>query len=112
MIPKNTFTVSDAVVAGWLDDAVPRLVSMLRVQKVILFGSFARETASRHSDIDLLVIWDTPLHPLARIETILEVLRDAPRPVEVVALTPDELTRRSHSRFIRDALAEGVVLHE
>ena len=74
--------------------------------------SSARGTASRRSDIDLFVVWDTPLPPLERIGRILSELRDAPRAVEAIVYTPRELKERGDSRFIRRILAEGKVLHE
>ncbi|MFQ5628797.1 MAG: nucleotidyltransferase domain-containing protein [bacterium] len=39
---------------------VDKIVSELSPEKVILFGSYAYGKASEDSDIDLLVIYDTP----------------------------------------------------
>jgi uncharacterized protein len=37
-----------------------------KIQKAILFGSLARNEASRHSDVDLILIQDTELRFLDR----------------------------------------------
>lgn len=99
-------------VNAWIEAAVAPLALRLGLERVLLFGSRARGTASRRSDIDLFVVWDTPLAPLERIGRILSELRDAPRPVEAIVYTPRELRERAQSRFVKRILAEGRVLHE
>jgi uncharacterized protein len=39
-----------------IDAAAQRLVATLHPKKVILFGSYARGTATEHSDLDLMVV--------------------------------------------------------
>ncbi len=99
-------------VQHWLETAVARLVRELEPEQILLFGSFARGTATRRSDIDLCLVWDTKLPPLERIGKVLTLLKDAPRPVEAVAYTPDDLTRMSTSPFVRRIQEEGKVLYE
>lgn len=96
----------------WLGEAVERLRRALDPALVVLFGSRARGTATRKSDLDLLVVWETTEGPLERIERVLRLLADSPWPVEVIAYTPAELAARRDSRFLRSILAEGRVLHE
>jgi len=48
---------------AWLAEAVRRLAAVPGVERVYLFGSFARGKATRRSDLDLLVLWDTDLPP-------------------------------------------------
>lgn len=96
----------------WLDIAVRRLQAVLDPEQIILFGSWARGTASRRSDIDLFIVLETTDPPLTRIGTVLDLLTDAPRSIDVIVYTPDELARRAHSPFIRRLLQEGQVLYE
>jgi predicted nucleotidyltransferase len=52
-----------------LEEELPRLVEELKaigVERVILFGSVVRRTIGLTSDLDLLVIWDTPMGFLER----------------------------------------------
>ena len=105
--------VQDQDVAAWLEEAVPRLVRELAPERILLFGSWARRTATRRSDIDVCVIWDTDRSPLDRIGRVLELLSDAPRPVEPVVYTPEEWERmREHVPFVRRIDKEGKVLYE
>ena len=96
----------------WLAEAARRLASVPGVERVYLFGSFARGKATRRSDLDLLVLWDTDLPPLKRIEVLFDLLRDAPRPLELVVLTPQEFAARKGLPFLRGVLKEAVVLYE
>ncbi|MDB9525158.1 nucleotidyltransferase domain-containing protein [Oscillatoria sp. CS-180] len=96
----------------WLGYAVKKLQQALDPEQILLFGSWARGTATRHSDIDLFVVWACNLSPLDRISQVLALLADAPYPVEVIVYTPDELTQRRDRPFIQQILSEGKVLYE
>jgi uncharacterized protein len=98
-------------IESWLKIAVERLCQALDPQRIILFGSWARGTATRHSDIDLLVVWQCDLLPLERIGRVLTLLADAPYPVEAIVYTPEELIRCQDRPFIRQLLAEGKALY-
>ena len=85
-----------------------------KIEKAILFGSFARNEASRHSDIDLILIKNTDLRFLDRYEGILASFSQAlPEwDVDILIYTPQELAEISGRHFIRQALKEGKVLYE
>ena len=97
--------------AEWLDRAVERLVGRLDPEWVMLFGSYARGTQSRTSDLDLFVVWETELRPLERIGRVMEILSDSPRPLETVVYTPAEFERNRSIPFIRRILSEGRILY-
>lgn len=98
-------------VERWLADAVGRLAA-LGVERVLLFGSWARGSATSRSDLDLLVVWQTDLPPIERIGRVLQVLKDAPLPVEPVVYTPEEFVRRLDLPFLRGVLKEARLLYE
>lgn len=95
----------------WLAHAAQRLGQM-GAERVFLFGSWARGTATRRSDVDLLVIWATDVAPLERIGRVLAALKDAPVPVEPLVYTPAEFAARSELPFLRRVLREARVLYE
>lgn len=103
---------NEQLVHLWLAQAIDRLQQAFPLEQIILFGSWARGTASRRSDLDLFIVWDTDYLPLERINRILVLLQDAPLPIEVMVYTPDELKQRQYSPFIRRVLQEGRVLYE
>ncbi len=83
----------------------------LGVQRVILFGSLARHDGHLTSDLDLLIVWDTPLGFLDRTVELYRRLQ--PRvAADFIAYTPAEMERMSHTPFVQRALAEGKVLFE
>lgn len=85
-----------------------------RIQKAILFGSYARGEESRRSDIDLILIQETCLPFLQRYEPILAELNQALQgpAVEILIYTPTELASIQHRPFIRQAFSEGIILYE
>jgi predicted nucleotidyltransferase len=85
-----------------------------KIEKAILFGSHARNEASRHSDIDLILIKNTNLRFLDRYEGVLAAFSQAlPEwDVDILIYTPKELAEISQRHFIRQALKEGKVLYE
>lgn len=109
---EPTITSSPTRTDAWLALAAERLVQELDPECVMLFGSYARGTQSRTSDIDVFVVWDTPLGPLERIGRVMDVLSGSPRPVEAVVYTPAELERNRSIPFIRRILSEGRVLYQ
>ena len=84
------------------------------IEKAILFGSFARNEASRHSDLDLILNPKTNLRFLDRYDGLLASFRRVLTGWDVDRLiyTPEELAGISGRRFIQQALEEGKVLYE
>lgn len=97
---------------AYLKEAVARLKEAFSLEGVYLFGSWARGTADRRSDLDLLVVARTDLPPLERIGRVLELLQDSPWPVEALVLTPEELRERQDLPFLRRVLKEARPLYE
>lgn len=84
------------------------------IEKAILFGSIARNDASRHSDLDLILIQKTSLRFLDRYDGLLASFNQALPEwhVDILIYTPEELAGISERRFIRQALEEGKILYE
>jgi predicted nucleotidyltransferase len=93
-----------------------RLEPVLRrrgVLKAIVFGSYARGTQDRRSDLDLILVVRTEKRFFERydeIEGLYECLKGIP--ADILIYTPEELDRMADRPFIRRALEEGVVIHE
>lgn len=83
----------------------------LGVQRVVLFGSLVRGNPGLTSDLDLLIVWDTPLDFLTRTTELYRHLR--PRvAADLLVYTPNEMERMAYKPFVRRALEEGRVLYE
>ncbi len=96
----------------WLTEATERLRFKFDPEKIILFGSWACGGATRRSDIDLFMVWQCEVNPLERIGKVLNTLSDAPRTVDAIVYTPEELVRCQHRPFIAQLLKEGKILYE
>jgi predicted nucleotidyltransferase len=98
-----------------LETALPRVVEALAtipgVQRVSVFGSYARGRRDLFTDLDLLVVWETERPALDRLQFLYSRL-DAPVDVDIVCYTPAELQASTDDPFIRRLLSEEVVLYE
>ena len=92
-----------------------RLVADYAPQKVILFGSYAYGSPEPDSDIDMLIIKETPERFLDRWVTVHRILTGLHRslPIEPLVLTPQEVENRlaMGDQFISEILEKGTVLY-
>lgn len=97
-----------------IKEAVNRLVKKFQPKKIILFGSHARGTADKKSDVDLLVICPVTngrRRLMLEMDLSLEGLELAR---DIVILTPEEYEKTRHipGTIARPASIEGKVLYE
>ncbi|ADI31179.1 nucleotidyltransferase domain-containing protein [Staphylothermus hellenicus] len=96
-----------------LERAVNRLVKILNVKGIILFGSRARGDWMPWSDYDILIIADFKEKYLDRIKTVLDIIGDIPLNIEPHPYTLREALDmlRKGNPLIVDALEEGKILY-
>ena len=96
-----------------IDKVVEQIVEKFKPQKIILFGSYARGNPRPESDVDMLVVMDTPLK---ESKLSLEIHRHlgVMFGLDLVVYTPKRLKERVDMGdwFLRDILKEGKVLYE
>lgn len=84
-------------------------------QKVILFGSYAYGNPRPCSDVDLLIIKETPERFIDRWVTVRRILSDPTRrfALETLVLTPQEVSRRlaAGDQVIAEILEKGEILY-
>ena len=83
------------------------------VLKAIVFGSYARHSQTRRSDLDLALVIDTDRRFLDRYDRVagIEEYLGGVR-AEILIYAPGELEAIAHRPFIRSMLADGVVIYE
>jgi predicted nucleotidyltransferase len=59
-------------------------------EKIILFGSYARGTATKDSDVDLLIVANIDMPPVERCCAVRKVLADFPAGFDLIVKTPAE----------------------
>jgi predicted nucleotidyltransferase len=97
-----------------LSEIRERLVSRFHPEKIILFGSQARGTADKRSDIDLLVICRFKGKRRKLMVDIDDELSGIEYAFDIVVLTPDEFQRDRQipGTIGRYASQEGKVFYE
>lgn len=81
--------------------------------KALVFGSYARGTATKRSDLDVVIIEETSQPFLKRIDRYFDPLFERlGLAVEVLVYTPEELDNIKHRPFIQTILREGIVVYE
>jgi len=95
---------------------VERIKNHYHPARIILYGSFAYGHPDKNSDIDLLIIKDTPERPIerrVRVRRIVDI-RDSSYPAfSPIVLTTKELKHRLGigDQFIEEILKRGKVLY-
>jgi predicted nucleotidyltransferase len=102
--------VTESLLAG----IVQRIVEKFRVEKIVLFGSYAKGAPDRDSDVDLLVVMDSKEPMSQRIRRVTEVAKVRFLPMDIVVRTPAEIDERlaKGDFFIADILSTGKVLYQ
>ncbi len=95
-------------------DEVERLTNAaakLGARRVILFGSLLREEPGLTTDIDLFIVWETPLSFMDRTIEVYRRLQPLVA-TDLLVYTPEEVDRMTETPFVRQILREGRVLYE
>lgn len=102
-------------VAKTLPPAIERIVSELKPEKIILFGSYAYGSPTPDSDVDLLVVMKTRAKVIDRYVLVSNVLYPREFPVDIIVKTPKEIKEAQKKKgnfFLREVMTKGKVLYE
>jgi predicted nucleotidyltransferase len=85
-----------------------------KIIKAVVFGSFARNDQSRHSDIDLMLIQDTSTRFFDRYNGLYAQISKLlyNNPVDLLIYTASEIKQLSARKFVKNILKEGVIIYE
>jgi len=92
VMPK-TLTVDEAV-----SIVVERIVSAFSPDRIVLFGSQARDDAKPDSDFDFLVVLPTCDDRRAATVSMMRTVADLPISKDILVTTPQELETRGRLR--------------
>lgn len=83
-------------------------------EKIILFGSWARDAAGPDSDLDLLIVMNVAGSKRQQAIQVDLLLEGIPLPTDVLVATPEDIEkyRDCPGTVIREAVREGKVLYE
>ncbi len=81
-------------------------------EKIVLFGSYAWENHDEESDIDIIIVYQTPKRFVDRLKE-LYLSWDIPKAVDILAYTPEEFARlMEESSFVSQAVKQGELIYE
>ena len=97
-----------------LNEITRRIVAISDPEKIILFGSYGRETANDRSDLDLLVVAESEQPRPKRAVPLYLALSDVLLPMDILVYTQEEIREWQDvpQAFVTTALREGKVLYE
>lgn len=111
IIPKFT----EIEVNRRLDLVTDSLVRNFELERIILFGSFARnKIRNRDRTMDLLIVANTELQFFERIKKVKDLISGGEPIIEPLVYTPaefDELLNDEGEGFLETAIEEGVVIY-
>jgi predicted nucleotidyltransferase len=90
--------------------ALERLVGRHHPEGLWLFGSWARGSASRCSDVDLLVMGLADRRLVDAYDAVLEALQPCRLPVQPLVASPALLRKHGDAPFWRSVKAEAIPL--
>jgi predicted nucleotidyltransferase len=104
-------------VSKTLPQAIKRIVSELKPEKIILFGSYAYGNPTPDSDVDLLVVVETNGKSKEVYRAVSKLLYPRQFPVDIIIKTPKEVEEAlkggsDNGFFIREILKKGKVLYD
>jgi predicted nucleotidyltransferase len=112
---KEGIAESRAAYAGLLKDSVRRLVEKLssldQVERVSLFGSYARGRADLFTDLDVLVVMRSKEPFVERVKRLYGLLA-LPVDLYLLCYTPREFANLKDQPFLKRILQEEMVLYE
>lgn len=92
-----------------IDKLVRRIVARIKPLKVIIFGSYAKGTATITSDLDVFVVKETTLPMAVRADDLQPMLSQTLIPVDVHIYTPEEVEEygKKPLSFVNSVLRSG-----
>jgi uncharacterized protein len=113
--PGTDLAVARAVYVRKLEAAERRLADVLAavegIQRVSVFGSYARGRRDLGTDLDVLVVWETEKPFVERLRA-LYTIADVGVDLDLVCYTPAEFRELRDQPFLRHVRREAVVLFE
>jgi predicted nucleotidyltransferase len=91
-----------------------RIAEKIRPEKIVLFGSYARGSATPNSDLDLLVVVESDLPRPARSVWVRRAFQWIPTAMDVLVYSPAEIRkwREAPASLVAAVERDGVVLYE
>jgi len=114
MISENIETIDKRtrIPFSAIENVVDKIANRYLPEKIILFGSYAKNNPRPESDVDLLVAMKTK----SPIEHAIEILQNVEHHfgIDIIVKSPEEIKHRISlgDFFLRDIIEHGRVVYE
>ena len=97
-----------------VQDIVKKISEGYDPDRIIVFGSYARGTQRKGSDLDVLVVKETTARWTDRVRAVSGLVTPRRVPMDIIVKTPAEVEEalRHRELFMRQVMEEGVVAYE
>ena len=104
--------VRDRIPFAAIQDIAGQIADLFKPQRIILFGSYAYGQPQPESDVELLVIMDTPLNETRQAVEILKAISYR-FGLDLLVYTPQRLQQRLDwgDPFLKEIVKRGKVLY-
>jgi uncharacterized protein len=97
-----------------LDEMVRRIVDQFHPEKIILFGSYARNEFTEDSDFDFLIVMPVENSQRQKANEIDLALADRTIPIDIIVVTPEQYESRKDliGTIVNVAAVEGIIIYD
>jgi len=95
-------------------DVINAIVDGYQPEKIILFGSYARNEQTSDSDLDLLIVKETDQSFVQRQRTVRSLFKRQPIAMDILVYTPAEFEKRRNwlNNIVNIAVKTGKSVYE
>ncbi len=113
VLTAPTIDVRDRIPEETIHELVSRIALQFHPDQIILFGSYAYGKPHPASDVDILVVMDTPVRESKQALQIRQAINPL-FAVDILVITPARLAQRLlwGDSFLREITQKGVILYE
>jgi len=113
LLTVPTIDVRDRIPEEIIRELAARIASQFNPCRIILFGSYAYGKPHPASDVDILVVMDTPVRESKQALQIRQAINPL-FAVDILVITPARLAQRLlwGDSFLKEVTQKGVVLYE
>jgi uncharacterized protein len=108
-----TVDIRSRIPESTIQELITQIVEQFQPERIILFGSYAYGDPRPESDVDLLVIMDTPLRETQQALQIRQYINPL-FGVDIIVTSPSrlELRLKLGDSFLREITEKGLVVYE
>ena len=105
---RDNFLNSDKELKLILEDFAKSVESHVNITSIVLFGSYAKRTAIKESDIDILLI----SREKAGIDKVTrEIYAKYGKEINIIIMTPDDFRKQKHKDLIKEIINNHYIIH-